>query len=133
MYQNKIHNLAVVEDDLVVGMLSYKDLINPAIIQEQRQIPPILRVEDVMTYNFPQLTAEATYQDALTAMATWEVDALPIIEEDKLVGIVTESDIIKFMNIYLHSDTNSIKAGTYDILSHPATQKILELLDEIGV
>ncbi len=133
MSQKKVHNLVVVDKDEIVGMLSQKNVIDQGFTPGLKQINPILRVEDAMVWDFPRLNAEATYLEALRAMATWGVSALPIMEAGNLVGIVTESDMIRFMDHVLQNDENSVKVGAYNLLSQPITQKVLELMDDIGL
>ena len=46
------------------------------------------------TENFPTIATDVTVKDAAAKMASTDVRALPVVENDRLVGIVTDWDIV---------------------------------------
>jgi CBS domain-containing protein len=50
-------------------------------------------IKDVMTRNVEEIGSLATLQDAAEKMKSCDVGALPVCENDKLVGILTDRDI----------------------------------------
>jgi len=52
-----------------------------------------LQVKDAMTKNPRTITPDATLEEAALIMRENNVGALPVMENGKLVGIITESDI----------------------------------------
>jgi CBS domain-containing protein len=52
-------------------------------------------VEDVMTVEPVTVQADATVEDLATLMVEREVSRVPVLEGEKLVGIVSKSDIVR--------------------------------------
>jgi len=53
-----------------------------------------LIVKDLMSTNVVSIDSEATVKDAASKMAQQEIGSLVVIEQNKLVGIVTERDLL---------------------------------------
>ena len=60
---------------------------------EQRDIRE-LRVGDVMETDWPTLGPESTVEEAIKLFAEERVSGSPVVEEGRLVGIITEGDLI---------------------------------------
>jgi CBS domain-containing protein len=60
---------------------------------EQRDIRE-LRVGDVMETDWPTLGPESTVEEAIKLFAEERVSGAPVIEDGRLVGIITEGDLI---------------------------------------
>jgi CBS domain-containing protein len=53
-----------------------------------------LRVADVMETDWPTLGPEQTVEDAIKLFAESRISGAPVVDEGRLVGIVTEGDLI---------------------------------------
>ncbi len=60
---------------------------------EQRDIRE-LRVGDVMETDWPTLGPESTVEEAIKLFAEERVSGTPVVEDGRLVGIITEGDLI---------------------------------------
>jgi CBS domain-containing protein len=60
---------------------------------EQRDIRE-LRVEDIMETDWPTLGPESTVEEAIKLFAEERVSGAPVVEGGRLVGIITEGDLI---------------------------------------
>jgi CBS domain-containing protein len=60
---------------------------------EQRDIRE-LRVGDVMETDWPTLGAESTVEEAIKLFTEERVSGAPVVEDGRLVGIITEGDLI---------------------------------------
>ncbi|HRV55334.1 MAG TPA: CBS domain-containing protein, partial [Mangrovimonas sp.] len=54
-------------------------------------------IEQVMTKNVVSIPATTTIKEAAEILAHKEFHALPVIEGDKLIGIVTTTDLIRYL------------------------------------
>jgi len=55
-------------------------------------------VKDVMSENVITISPEESIRDAIEKMAKNNVSGLIVVENEKVVGIISESDIIKFLS-----------------------------------
>ena len=102
--KNKIKHLPVVKGDKVVGMLSYSDLLRISFADAtddsgdyvESTVYDMFSLEQVMTHKVVCVNTDDDIKDVAEILAEKHFHALPVIENDKLVGIVTSTDIINF-------------------------------------
>jgi len=103
MRGEKIRRLPVVDKrGKMVGIVSELDLLkvspSPATTLSIYEIPYLLskiKIRDVMTKK-PIVVAEDTpLEEAARIMADNKISGLPVLRDDKLVGIITETDLFK--------------------------------------
>ncbi|MDE3155401.1 MAG: CBS domain-containing protein [Acidobacteriota bacterium] len=93
MRDKRIHHLVVVRDGKAVGLLSSRDVgARGEAAAGTRQMAP--RVSDAMTYPVIMVTPKATLRAAANLMRGRTIGCLPVSEGDRLVGIVTVSDLL---------------------------------------
>jgi CBS domain-containing protein len=102
---NHFHHLPVVEGDRLVGIISTREVIelvrNLSDRYEQIKNENILTstlVKDVMNKEVVTIFPSQTIYDALKKFNTGYFHSLPVVEEnDKLVGILTSTDLTRFL------------------------------------
>lgn len=104
MQENKIRRLPVVDKSKLVGIVTLHDLLeaapSPAIslnIHELNFLLAKLTVEEVMTRNPVTLSPDTPFEDALRIGQEKRIGSFPVVENGKLVGISTESDIVRVL------------------------------------
>ncbi len=99
----KIHHLPVVENGKLIGMLSDRDIrvglarssISDSKAQsEGRMAIPNIRVFSVMSQFVIPIDPECKLFDAAGIMVRNKFSALPVVKDDKLVGMLTQTDIL---------------------------------------
>ncbi|MCA9257097.1 MAG: CBS domain-containing protein, partial [Phycisphaerales bacterium] len=85
-----------VEDDehRLVGLVSYRTLLRHMARSMPRGIADPVAVRDIMIPDPYTATPETSTLEAIEIMRTHGVACLPVVEGDKLVGIVTEHDML---------------------------------------
>jgi CBS domain-containing protein len=60
-----------------------------------------MKVRDIMTKNVITLQPDATLHKALETFTKKGISGAPVVKDGKLVGLVTQLDIIKVLDIYI--------------------------------
>ncbi len=101
IYEKKAfhHHIPVTKNDKLVGMVSLIDFmykIKGAGLDDNNAIYTELTVKDIMTSNPHFSKPNATVESVPKILSEGNFRALPIVENSKVVGIVSTVDIIKF-------------------------------------
>ena len=121
--EHKISGLPVLDGETLVGVVSESDLLHLLSVEEEEgglwlpspfevfEIPfrdlvkwermhaaleeiPKKRVGDIMSRNLHEVGPNDTVEEAAGIMTRHRINRLPVVEEGRLVGIVTRGDII---------------------------------------
>ncbi len=103
MRGRRLRHLPVVgTDGRLVGIVTDRDLrqvvLDPDIHAQLGTTPPSLdglAVGDVMTWGAITVRPDSDLREAARVMHAHKVGALPVVEHGRLVGILTESDLVK--------------------------------------
>lgn len=102
--KHKIRHIPVVNGNRVIGMLSYTDLLRISFVDSVDEdevidatVYNMFTVEQVMAKNLVTISPETTIKEAAEILSNKEFHALPVCEGDLLVGIVTTTDLIKYL------------------------------------
>jgi Zn-dependent protease/CBS domain-containing protein len=90
MYSSKHLGFPVVERDTLVGIITLADVNRTSSIDREA-----MQVRDIMTRDLVTLPPEAPVIDALRIMSTQDFGRIPVVQDGKLLGIVTRTDILK--------------------------------------
>lgn len=100
MLEYNIHYLPVVNADRVVGIITRRDICQAqsldsttVSVYELNSILDRLTVREFMACYPMTVSADATIGDAAALMLKYKIGGLPVVEDGKLVGIITETDI----------------------------------------
>jgi acetoin utilization protein AcuB len=94
----RIRHIPVVEDDRMVGIVTDRDLRNaspPLGDPERVSTMKEIRLEDVMARKVITVRPEDTIVHAAQEMYERKIESLPVVAEEKLLGIVTSSDVMR--------------------------------------
>lgn len=93
MQARKIRRIPVTEDGRLTGILTLGDLQAVLGLQEQSVRRAATRLGDIMTRSVRTVSPEDPLERAARVMLDHDVSGLPVLDGDRLVGIITESDI----------------------------------------
>jgi len=89
MTAGKFRRLPVVQDDVLVGILTDRDILR-FVGSEERT-----RVDGAMTESPLTISPATPAEEAVRQMLKHQVSGLPVVEQGKVVGIITTSDIMQ--------------------------------------
>lgn len=120
MEREGVHHLPVLEDGHLVGIISDKDLMkatlnssSPLSIHKMAYMLSRLVVRDVMTTELVTTDANAAVEEACRIMVDNEISCLPIVENDKLLGIITKTDMYRILLDLFGARHFGVKADFY--------------------
>lgn len=105
LFSNKFKHLPVLQKGKLVGIISKTDIkrmsfadeFGTAEFEADQEIFKMLTVGQVMISKPFTLDSSATIKDAAKILSVKEFRAIPILEKDKIVGILTTKDLIKYL------------------------------------
>jgi len=104
MQENNIRRLPVVDKGKLVGIVTKHDLLqaspSPATslsIHELNYLLARMKVKEIMKKNPMTLSPDTPFEEALKLGQDKKIGSFPVVENGKLVGIATESDIVRFL------------------------------------
>ena len=97
LMKHKISSLPVVEDDKLIGIITATDVGHNLILDKYELGTS---VEEIMIKSVITVSPEDTLEDAINIMKTGVsssgiLNQLPVVEDGKLVGIISDGDIIQ--------------------------------------
>lgn len=120
MVDRHIGGLPVVENGVLVGLVTEGDLIMgdiklefptyihlldgfimypPSVVRFEHELRKAVAatVSEVMTKDPVTVQADASVEDVATLLVEREVSRVPVLDGDRLVGIITKADIVRSM------------------------------------
>lgn len=99
--EKKLRRFPVMKGDVLVGIVTDSDLRNAtasSIVLTEKKYHDFLletvKVESIMTADPKTVTPDMDLKDAARLILELKVGGLPVVEGGKLVGIITETDLI---------------------------------------
>ncbi len=102
MQADRIRHMPVLNDDgRLVGIVSQRDLFHSALVRalgfgsaaKQKMLDSIV-VKEVMVTEVVTTTPDTLLREAARVMTERKIGCLPVVDDDKLVGILTEGDFV---------------------------------------
>ncbi len=93
MAEKNIGAVLVVEGDKPAGIMTERDYARKVILldRDSRETP----VRDIMVWNPVCVTPAQSVEDCMKIMTTKRFRHLPVMEHDKLIGMISIGDIVK--------------------------------------
>ncbi len=101
---NNIRHIPIVSGDKLVGIISKTDIMRLSLgnVYEGQEnadeaIFDMLTTEQVMVSNPTTVNAHDTIKEVAELMSNVEFHALPVLDNGKIVGIISTTDLIKYL------------------------------------
>jgi len=142
MKENRIRRLPVVDKGKLVGMVTFRNLIeaapssaNSLSIHELNYLIMKIKVKDLMKKNVITVSPEDTVIDAIVRGVEKGIGGFPVVDaKGQLVGIVTETQIARAMlQLFGTEDRNEIITLENVDLQPGTFGNIATLLEKLGI
>ncbi len=101
MRLGRIRHLPVVDGTRLAGIVSERDLFRTSLAEAlgygtkaSRDLMKTLRIKDIMVSEVITVSPETNLCDAVRIMVDKKIGCLPVVENERLVGLITETDIL---------------------------------------
>ena len=98
------HLPVIAEGDQLIGVVSDRDLMKAAASSiakldedDARAFKRTIPVKEIMSRDIRVVTPHTALQDAAKLMVNFKIGCLPVVEDGILVGILTETDLVKVL------------------------------------
>jgi CBS domain-containing protein len=93
MNKFRIGSVIVVNSGRPIGIITERNILQE--IVEPRHDPATVKAKDIMTRPLITVDPHAAVDEAAKIMARKTIKTLPVVDRDKILGIVTSSDIVR--------------------------------------
>src|SRR5687767_1221523 len=104
MLDHHLHHLPVVNEDKLVGVVTWRDIHRAEAWDgvdfgghDLNSLLDRLTAKEFMSYKPITISPDATIGEAAYLMVEHKIGGLPVVDEGKLVGIITESDFCRLL------------------------------------
>ena len=87
----KVGCLVVTENDQIAGLITERDVIERTICMDRD--PKTTKIKEIMSLDIKTVNSYDRIEDAIDIMKKYKIKKLPVVNNDKLVGIITITDI----------------------------------------
>lgn len=95
MVEKNIGALLVMEKDEFVGIFTERDYARKVILKGKASKETVIR--EIMTEDVVTVTLDNTIEDCMRLMTNKFIRHLPVVENGKLVGIISIGDVVKYI------------------------------------
>lgn len=92
MTRFRIGSLVVLEKNKIAGIVTERDIMMNVVAEGKDT--ETTKINDIMTKKVIIIKPEQSLEEASGVMVEHEIKKLPVLDNDKLVGILTASDIV---------------------------------------
>ncbi len=93
--EKEISFLVIIKDDNPIGIVSERDFVRK-IVSENKMASEI-PLESIMSKNFRWVRPDSLIEEAVQKMLNNNIRRLLVLENDRLVGVITQTDLTSFL------------------------------------
>ena len=102
MKENDISFLVIIKNGKPVGVVSERDFVQKLCINNQNSSD--VKISDIMSYKFRWVNPTTKIEDAIQKMLNNNIRRLIILDDEKLVGVITQTDLASYLREKLMID-----------------------------
>ncbi len=95
MKENDISFVVIVENENPIGVLSERDFVQKFCIDNKK--PDEIKISEIMSYKFRSVEPTTEIEDAIQKMLNNNIRRLLVLDNQKLVGVITQTDLVSYL------------------------------------
>ena len=95
MAEKNIGAIVVMENEKLVGIFSERDYARKIILKDKSS--KTTPISEIMTEELITVTPDTNIDDCMVIMTEKHIRHLPVLEGEKLVGVISIGDLVKFI------------------------------------
>jgi len=95
MAENDVGNLIVMDDNTPIGIVTERDFVRRVLAKEK---PSKTKISEIMSTPLRVIDPDAPLKEAARRMVRKRIRRLPVIKDNKLVGIITTTDFARHLS-----------------------------------
>ena len=134
MQQHNFRHLPVTEGEKLIGIITQTDIdralpaaIDSSVTHESRMIAAHAKVSSFMVADPVTVQPLDPLEKAALLMQRFKMGAVPVVKDEQLVGIITESDVLKALSEILNGDKTGARIEMQIGLESSAIYTITEI------
>ena len=96
MYESHIPSLVVQDSEEILGIVTYEDIAVALTIYENK---PETEIKEIMSSPIISVKSDASILDAVELMLAKKIHELPVIDDGKIKGIISSTDLIVLLSM----------------------------------
>jgi len=109
--EKDISFLVIVKDDKPIGVITEKDFVRKIAAQDKQS--SLIPLSEIMSYKFRWVEPSTDIEDAVQKMLNHNIRRLIVLENEKLVGVITQTDLADFLRskLLIEGTVKNIDSG----------------------
>jgi CBS domain-containing protein len=95
MYEKNVSALVVLDGDRLAGIFTERDYARKVILQSKASKETL--ISEVMTEDLITVSTDTGIDDCMRLMTNRFIRHLPVVENERLVGIISIGDVVKYI------------------------------------
>jgi CBS domain-containing protein len=88
--------IVVIQENIAVGIITERDIVKRVVAKGK---PSQMNVKEVMSPNLVVINPNNTVLDLAQLMKERQIHRVPVVKDDRLIGMVTSFDLVRFCSI----------------------------------
>lgn len=113
MYDKNISALIVMENEKLEGIFTERDYARKVVLKGKSSKETLIK--EIMTVDLIVINSEDSIEDAMRIMTEKHIRHLPVTSDNKLIGIISIGDVVKYLieeqKFIINSMENYIKGS----------------------
>ena len=93
--EKEISFLVIIKDKIPIGIVSERDFVQKVVAEDKTT--STISLESIMSKKYRWVTPDSKIEDAVQKMLNNNIRRLLVLENEKLVGVITQTDLTGFL------------------------------------